>query len=88
MTLNVYSIKDSKAGTFSNPYYSINDSTAIRSFEQAAADPSTTISQFPTDYSLYKLGTFDDSSGTISRLDDGTPLFVANPTTKKEAPTA
>ena len=84
MNLNVYSIKDSKAGTYSNPFYSINDSTAIRSFEQAASDPTTTISQFPTDYSLYRIGTFDDSSGSIKQLDDGTPEFVANPTTKKE----
>lgn len=80
MIQNVYTIKDAKTNAFANPFYSVNDATAIRSFEQAAADPNTTISQFPEDFSLYKLGTFTDESGQFTL--EETPKFIANPTIK------
>jgi hypothetical protein len=80
MIQNVYTIKDAKTNAFANPFYSVNDATAIRSFEQAAADPNTTISQFPEDFSLYKLGTFSDESGEFTL--EKTPQFIANPTSK------
>lgn len=72
----VYAIKDSKAGTFSNPFYSINRGTAERSFFQAGKDPQTTISQYPEDFALYELGTFDDQSGEFNTY--VTPEFVSN----------
>ena len=79
MIQNVYTIKDAKSNTFANPYYSINDATAIRSFQQAANDPNTTINQFPSDFSLYRLGTFCDQSAEFTL--EKTPTFIANPNT-------
>jgi hypothetical protein len=78
MIQNVYSIKDAKSNTFANPFYSVNHNTAIRSFNQAAADPNTTISQYPEDFSLYHLGTYNDENGKLEA--EVTPQFVANPT--------
>jgi hypothetical protein len=84
MKQNVYTIKDAKSGTFATPFFSINDATATRSFQQAANDPNTTINQFPEDYALYKLGTFDDASAEIvSNL----PEFVSNPKTQPDSAT-
>lgn len=84
MKQNVYTIKDAKSGTFATPFFSINDATATRSFQQAANDQNTTINQFPEDYALYKLGEFNDESAEfISHL----PEFVANPSTKKDLAT-
>ncbi len=78
MIQNVYTIKDAKSNAFANPFYSVNDATAIRSFQQAAADSNTTISQFPEDFALYKLGSFSDESGEFTL--EKTPQFVANAT--------
>ena len=47
MILNAYTIKDQKAGTYSNPYYAVNDATAIRTFKQACSDKNTTLNQYP-----------------------------------------
>ena len=65
MIQNAYSIKDAKANVFSAPFFSINDKTAQRSFEQAKNDSNTTINQNPEDYSLYRLAQFDDQSGEL-----------------------
>jgi len=65
MIQNAYSIKDAKANVFSAPFFSINDKTAQRSFEQATNDPNTTINKNPEDFSLYRLGNFNDQSGEI-----------------------
>lgn len=82
MIQNVYTIKDAKSNTFANPFYSINHNTAIRSFNQAANDPQTTIHQYPEDFSLYYLGTFNDENADFKA--EQTPQFVANPTTVKK----
>lgn len=80
MIINIYSVKDSKAQTYGNPFYAVNNGTAIRSFEQAASDPSTTISQYPGDFALYQIGCFDDESGEITA---NLPQFVANAPVKE-----
>lgn len=82
MKLNVYTIKDIKAETFGNPFYSANDNTAKRSLEQASKDPNTTISQYPEDFVLYKLGQWDDETATISTLD--TPFYLSTGATQEE----
>lgn len=75
MKQNAYTIKDAKSNTYGVPFFSVNDGTASRSFTQAAQDENTTISQFPEDYSLYKLGEFDDQSGEIK---SNAPTFIMN----------
>lgn len=85
MKLNVYTIKDIKAETFGNPFYSTNDQTAKRSLEQASNDPNTTISKYPEDFVLYRLGDWDDTSATISTLD--TPFYLSTGATKEETNT-
>jgi hypothetical protein len=75
MILNAYTIKDQKAGTYSNPYYAVNDATAIRTFKQACSDKNTTLNQYPEDFSLFKVGIWDDQSAEIKSLD---PEFIIN----------
>jgi len=65
MMCNVYSIHDSKAGCFSRPWYALNDAVAIRSIQQLVNDPSTEICRHAADFSLFRLGTFDDNDGTF-----------------------
>lgn len=81
MNLNIYSIKDSKAGTYSQPFYSVNHSTAIRSFNASLQDATNPLSNYPTDFSLYYLGTWSDKDAKIQQLD---VEFVADGVGQKE----
>ncbi|WNK14620.1 MAG: nonstructural protein [Microvirus sp.] len=65
MNLNIYSIHDSKAIRFSAPFFVPNDQLAIRAFERAVLDPASDVSHFPSDFTLYVLGQFDDATGAI-----------------------
>lgn len=66
MQKQMFSIYDSKAKVFSNPFTSINTATAVRDFQRAASDPHSDISRFPEDYTLFDLATFDDVTGVIA----------------------
>lgn len=65
MIKNVYSIYDSKANFFGNPFVSTNHATAIRTFAQACEDPNSELNRYSTDFSLHYIGHYDDSTGVI-----------------------
>lgn len=65
----IYSIYDSKAGIFNTPFYQNSHGEAERSFSQLTRDPKSTVSQYPEDFDLYHLGTYDDSTGKMQLLD-------------------
>jgi len=56
----VFAIFDSKIGSFGVPFFQHHAGQAIRSFQSAARDSTTQIAQFPEDFSLFELGTYDD----------------------------
>lgn len=65
MKLNAYAIYDVKAGMYSAPFFHHNDGIAHRGFGDLVNDPRTNVNKHPGDYSLFKIGVFDDSSGEI-----------------------
>lgn len=64
MKFGLYSIKDLKTG-----YLPIstdhNDNSAIRNFEHACKNTDSLFFTHPSDYQLWKLGTFDSDTGVI-----------------------
>ncbi|AXH77266.1 MAG: nonstructural protein [Microviridae sp.] len=60
-----FSVYDSKAQVFSNPFFSLTTMTALRDFQSAALDSNTQIAQYPEDFVLYEIGAFDDEKGTL-----------------------
>lgn len=62
----VFSVFDSKAGSFSTPFFSVNKAVALRDFGQAVNDQKSQLFLYPEDYILFELGSFDDSTGVIS----------------------
>ncbi|AXH75308.1 MAG: nonstructural protein [Microviridae sp.] len=72
-----YSVYDSKAQIFGNPFFSTNDQTALRDLSTAAADRNSTIGRNPTDFTLYRIGAFDDFSGKILPIDPFINLGMA-----------
>lgn len=65
MILQVYSIFDTKVGTFSPPFFMSHDQMAFRACQEVANDPNTAIGRHPGDFNLMKLGIFDDSTGAF-----------------------
>lgn len=77
--LSVYGIHDGPAGMFVGPIMLFPaDAAAIRVFEDALRNPSTTIGQHPGDYDLVLLGTFDPETGALYGSENGHGVCVRN----------
>ena len=66
----VVSVKDLAAQAYGRPVFVPTAGVAIRSFrdEVNREAPDNEIFRHPSDYELYQLGTFDDSTGLIESL--------------------
>ncbi len=65
MKLNVYSIYDQASGLYCRPFFTQSDGEAIRSFQDISTDAEHPIGKHPEDYTLFRLGIFDDQDGTL-----------------------
>lgn len=61
----IFSIFDSKSMLFSRPIATTNEATAKRLCAASLADPQSDYHRNPEDFSLFVLGTFDDTSGKL-----------------------
>lgn len=66
MKRQVYSVKDVKVSVFHAPMLLLNDAEARRVFSDVIADPQSPLAKHPADFTLYRLGEFDDNSGGLS----------------------
>lgn len=74
--LEIYTIFDKKAETYMRPMYTPHIVEIQRSLTANLKDKTSTLSQFPEDYSLFKLGTYDIKSA-IYKLHEN-PTFIMN----------
>lgn len=77
MKKNIYTVYDSKALAFMQPFYSERHEVAQRHFAAAANDINTDIGRYSTDYTLFCIGEFDDQSGIITPLEQFQNLGLA-----------
>lgn len=70
-----YTIYDSKAKAYMEPFYSLNDETATRRFSNDVNHAEGLFSKFPEDFSLFHSGEFDYETGINS---EQTPVHVCN----------
>lgn len=75
--MKMYSIYDSKAKYYMNPFIQRNHAEALRSLTQAVKDPQTTIAKHPADFVLMYLGDFNDENGQIDPSPERQSLAVA-----------
>ena len=76
MILKTFSVYDSAAGAYLQPFFAPTVSVAMRSFSDAVNDPNHQFNKHAADYSLYLLGDFDDSDASFSPV--GEPVRVAS----------
>lgn len=66
MKVNIYSVFDVKAANYAVPFFLQRDAIAHRAFTDLVNDPRTSINKHPGDYSLFKVGIYDDNSSEIT----------------------
>ena len=79
MIQQIYSIYDVKAEVFHLPFYNKTHGEAERNFLQLTKDEKSMIAKYPEDFSLYHMGTYDDSTGLIQSLKE--PMLIVSATT-------
>ncbi|QCS37083.1 nonstructural protein [Tortoise microvirus 50] len=76
--MKVFSIYDKKACTFSPSFTCSHAAEAARSFADLCNDPKTTIFKFSSDFALYELAEFDQSTGSFACIQPPKLLHDAN----------
>lgn len=74
MKHNLYSIYDVKADAYLPPFTLHQDGMAVRAFRDCCNDDTHNFGKNPGDYTLFKLGEFDDQSGLVTSGINGAPL--------------
>jgi len=69
--VNLYAAYDTKAKLFLPIFGSTNNDTAAREFVAALIKEGTPVSDHPTDYNLFGLGTFHTVSGKLEPMEGG-----------------
>jgi len=65
MKIQLYAIFDMASGIYEKPFFSTADDLVRREFLNVATSAETPISKHPKDYSLWRLGNFDDNTGLV-----------------------
>jgi hypothetical protein len=65
MLTHAYSVYDRKGLIYNAPFFAVTDGSAVRSFQDLANDPQTSVGRHPMDYVLYRVGSFDDAAGLL-----------------------
>jgi len=72
--LKVYTVFDSKAEAYLQPFFMQSRGQAVRAFTELSNDPQHQFSKYAADFTLFEIGEYDDQSGIISSLSAFVPL--------------
>jgi len=73
--LEAYAIKDKKTGFFLRPTFASSIVAVTRELEQILKKKDTTLSLYPADFAIYRVGKFDEVEGLF--LQQTAPDFIA-----------
>lgn len=74
--LQIYTVYDKKIQTYMSPSAVPHETVLTRNLTEVANDPASSIAKYPTDFELYLLGTFDQTTGVVTTSKQ--PQFVMN----------
>lgn len=77
MIHGVYTVHDNKAQAFLQPFFSKTDGEAIRMFQDICGDSNHLFHRHAHDFHLYRLGSYDDVSGSLANVDPPEMLISA-----------
>lgn len=82
-TLGMFTIFDSKAEAYLQPFFEMTIATAKRKFHQSINSEGTPFNEYTEDYALFYLGEFNQAEGIFAL--EQTPKHVCNGVTLKDA---
>lgn len=77
MLLKVYTVYDSKAEAYLQPFYCKSKGEALRSFTEVCNDKNSQIGKYPEDFTMFELGEFDDSNAQFKMYKSSVALGCA-----------
>lgn len=77
MKVKVFSVYDTVASRYFPPLFRLEHGEALRDFKDMANDPGLVISKHASDFKLYYLGEWDDSTGRFTCADVALDLGCA-----------
>ncbi len=66
MKTQIYSIYDTASATYQKPTFARTDGEIMREFQNICVDKKHPCGEHPEDYSLMRLGNFDDQTGLVN----------------------
>jgi len=69
MIQKIFTVYDSKTELFMQPFFMPTTGQALRSFEDTCNDESTLFAKHPADFTLFEIGTYDDTNCAIVKHD-------------------
>lgn len=75
MEKSMYTVYDTKAAYHGTPFPCLTDADAVRAFSGACSDRSSLIGVHPTDFTLYCIGVYNDSSAEFVSIK---PRYITN----------
>lgn len=73
----MYTVHDSATAAYLRPFFARNKGEALRSFSEAVNDPASQFAKYPAEFTLFEMGTFDDTLGTFDLHPSALPLGKA-----------
>lgn len=64
MIIGVYTVRDTATEAFMSPFHAPTPGAAIRMFTDTVNDPNSMLHKHPNDFYLFKIGDYDDATGT------------------------
>lgn len=68
MLTNAYSLFDTKSLVYYTPWFAPTQGAAVRILSDLVNDPQTSVGRHPSDYVLYRIGTYDDAKGAFAPI--------------------
>lgn len=66
MKIKIYTVRDSKAGAYLQPFFMTNDALVMRTLANCRNEEGHAFNVNPEDYDCFSIGDFDDNTGEIS----------------------
>lgn len=71
-------VRDEKADCYAHPFFVPAIGIGLRMFEDWSKDKTTAVGLHPEDYSIFRVGSYDQVSGVFEP--EAVPVFLARPT--------
>lgn len=76
MIMQIFAVKDRALDAYMRPWFAHAPGQALRAFMDEINNPQGEMFKHPDDYDLWHVGSFDDNTGQVTRLEGG-PKQVA-----------